>query len=307
MSDSLASAFLTPDSLLLRDIYTKIKKDLGVAGHGQAALEARLLIQHVLDLSHADFIAKSGEIHIERGQYQRIFENLEQLKSGTPFSRITNIREFWGLDFQLSEATLDPRPETERIIEIVLERFKNQKNDSLKILDLGTGTGCLLITLLTLFPEAKGIGVDLSEKALETARINAQNHNVLDRITLIQSDWTENIEGEFDLIISNPPYIRRGDITNLDKNVKNHDPVLALDGGENGLEAYEKILSGCFLEKKGLLKTLGIMLCEIGFDQADDLKRICKNYDVLLKHVHSDHAGLPRVIELERNNIGGDK
>lgn len=175
----------------LQDIYQKLCETL-------PEHDARYVIEKRVGATHAEMIA-----HPKREvDESEILKDLERHKAGEPLSRIYGEREFWGLPFKLSEATLDPRPDTETLIEAVLKRYKDAPPKT--ILDLGTGTGCILISLLSEFPNAKGVGADLSEEAIETAKFNAKQNQVADRATFICSDWTESIHESFDLIVSNP-------------------------------------------------------------------------------------------------------
>lgn len=222
-------------------------------------------------------------------------ENLESALSrriaGEPLSRILGHQEFWGLNFQLSPDTLDPRIDTETLIQAALDRFPG--NPPRRILDIGTGTGCILISLLHEWPGATGVATDLSAGALDTARRNAQLNGVADRAEFVQTDWVAGIQGPFDLILSNPPYIPTGVIPNLDENVQNYDPILALDGGMDGLDAYRSILT----EIKNLLAPGGLALFEIGYDQAESMPRIVEDSGATPGAIIYDSGGNPRVVE----------
>lgn len=215
----------------------------------------RRILQYVLNLPAEDLF-KDPDRPISEQAQQEIESCLNALRQEKPLSRILGLREFWSLSFQLSLETLDPRQDTEILIEKTLN-YKKDRNEPFQILDLGTGSGCILITLLTLYPFAQGIGVDVSEKALETAKINATFHHVEKRAHFIKSSWFAKIDPtqKFDLIISNPPYISEHDYFSLPKNVKNFDPKKALTPGPTGLESYESIIqyAPSFLKKNGLL------------------------------------------------------
>jgi release factor glutamine methyltransferase len=259
--------------------------------------DARYVIEKRAGLSHADMIANPGQEIDETA----IIADLEQYKRGIPLSRIYEEREFWGMNFRLSPATLDPRPDTETLIEAVVNRYKG--NPPARILDLGTGTGCILIALLSEFPQATGVGIDLSEEAVETAKYNAQQNHVATRAEFLQGNWTESINESFDLVVSNPPYIARKEIQNLDESVKNHDPILALRGGEDGLQAYKEIFSQLFYT----LKPGGRAFFEIGFDQEESTTRLSEESRFLVTSVYTDLAGHVRVLELVPADSNGDK
>ena len=209
---------------------------------------------------------------------------------GEPLSRIFGMREFYGRRFHINEFTLDPRPDSETLIEAVL-KYTGRKQT---ILDLGTGTGCLLITLLAEIPDARGVAVDVSVDALKIAQKNAHEHDVEPRIKFLESDWFSKVDGLFDIIISNPPYIQSDVIPFLDDSVKNFDPILALDGGMSGIEPYKKLLLGA---KKSLVEG-GRLFVEIGFDQSETLPRLIENYGATLIHAHKDLAGVTRILEI---------
>lgn len=250
-----------------------LKDKLKAVGVENPALEARWILQDIPDLS----LIKEDEIVMRRGH-------------GEPLSRILGAREFYGRRFTVNEFTLDPRPDSETLIEAVLKFNGNKKT----ILDMGTGTGCLLITLLCEFKNAEGMAVDLSKEALLVAQKNAERHAVNERIKFLESDWFENVKGLFDIIISNPPYIKSSVIPFLDESVKNFDPILSLDGGASGIEPYKKLLLGA---KNSLVKD-GRLFFEIGFDQCDELTRLVETYGATLIHMHYDLAGHPRILEI---------
>jgi release factor glutamine methyltransferase len=203
-----------------------------------------------------------------------------------------------GLPFKVSEAVLDPRPDTETIIEATFQHFQDKPLRT--ILDLGTGSGCLIVTLLHEFPDSRGVAVDISESALAIARENADRNGVLDRCTFVKSDWddsfTADLPSKYDLIVSNPPYIPNQDIANLLDEVKKHDPSLALDGGNDGLDAYKKIIPII----NSHLNRDGISLLEIGISQEKDVTRIAANAGLTPSRIHSDLGGIPRVVEISK-------
>lgn len=217
---------------------------------------------------------------------------IDRLLAGTPLSRILGTQEFYGLEFALSADTLDPRQDTEILVDIALSRFTG--NPPIRMLDMGTGTGCIIISILHELGVGTGIATDLSAGALETARRNAARHGLGDRINFVQTSWADGIDGTFDLIVSNPPYIRSAVIPNLAKNVQNYDPILALDGGVDGLDAYKSIVTVI----KNKLAPGGTALLEIGFDQGDDVMRLVANTGATRNRLHLDLAGNPRVVEI---------
>ncbi|MCB1563838.1 MAG: peptide chain release factor N(5)-glutamine methyltransferase [Alphaproteobacteria bacterium] len=255
--------------------------------------DALYVLRKRADADYGDLIADPGRIVDE----MRAMEDLERHRRGEPLSRIYGEREFWGLRFALSPETLDPRADTETLVEAALAAFPGEPPR--KILDLGTGSGCILIALLSEWPDSVGVGVDLSPGALDTARRNAAGNSVAGRAHFVCGAWGAALAESFDLVISNPPYISNHVIPTLDEEVRFYDPILALDGGEDGLQAYRDIFSGL----SGLINQGGKALFEIGFDQEKSAVRLAEESGFLVKHVHRDLAGQPRALEIS----SGDK
>lgn len=190
--------------------------------------------------------------------------------AGEPIWRILGEREFWSLTFKLSPATLEPRPDSETIVEAALAELGPRRQEPMSILDLGTGTGCLLISLLSECGQARGLGVDISEEACATARGNAELNGVGDRCSFQPGNWVDGLVGRFDLIVSNPPYIPAGEIPGLSVGVREHDPMRALDGGSDGLDAYRFLAAGL----PARLAPGGSVVFEIGAGQEPDVVAI---------------------------------
>lgn len=282
----------------LQTLYHQTRKTLEAAKVQTSALDARILIQACTGCAQEDFITEPDRT-VTREQQERTGVCTARRAAGEPVSRILGMREFYGRKFTVSPDTLDPRPDTETLIEAVLKN--SGAGEGGRILDLGTGTGCILITLLKELPSAQGIGVDISETALHVARENAIRHGVEDRMFFVCGDWTESLaETEsFDLIVSNPPYIPNSAIESLQTEVRNHDPILALEGGEDGLNAYRAIIT----KIKRLLKPGKKAFLEIGIGQLSDVMRLVKDSGLTAGESHPDIAGIPRVVEISR----GDK
>lgn len=211
---------------------------------------------------------------------------------GEPVVRILGEKEFWGLSFKLNAATLVPRPDTELLVERGLEVIGAL--DNARILDLGTGTGCIPISLLTEYSDATATAVDLAAEALEMARYNANRHGVGGRLTALQGSWFEPLEPgqRFDLITSNPPYIESGDIAGLMTEVREHDPLLALDGGPDGLVAYRTIAA----EAGRFLAPEGVLLLEIGAAQGAAVSDILAEAGLAQVEVARDLSGHDRMV-----------
>jgi release factor glutamine methyltransferase len=212
--------------------------------------------------------------------------------AGEPLSRIVGSREFWSLALAISPDVLDPRPETETVVEVAVAMFRERRMDALRILDLGVGSGALLCALLAEFANARGIGVDVSAPAAKVARGNIEACGLSRRAQIRLTDWTNDLVGPFDLIVSNPPYIRSADIEGLSPEVRDFDPRLALDGGSDGLDAYRAIVP----KSASLLAAGGWLLLEIGAGQAVDVVAIASSAGFLECTVHRDIAGLERVV-----------
>ena len=233
--------------------------------------EIELLLMHICHLKKIDLILNADE-DIKKENELKIKELIKKRKKGIPLQYIIGTQEFMGLNFIVTENVLIPRQDTEILIEEIISRFKNQSN--LKILDIGTGSGAISISLAKFLKNAHIISIDISKEALIVAKSNAKKNNVANQITFIESNLFENLKTDesFDIIVSNPPYIPSKDILDLQKEVKNYEPMLALDGGEDGLDYYREITKKSveFLKKEGLLAY------EIGYDQGVDVSEMLK-------------------------------
>lgn len=237
-------------------------------------LDARLLIGAALDLDHTALAAQAARL-ITSEESKAIARFAQRRMAHEPVARILGRKEFWGLYFELSAATLVPRPDTETVIEAALEFFQNSRANALRIADIGTGSGAILLALLSEFPEATGVGTDISSEALATAELNARRFDLAGRASFVQCDYAAALSGPFDLIVSNPPYIPSSHIATLDHDVRDHDPILALDGGTDGLDAYRAIIP----QAAALLGPDGVLIVETGHDQStpvSDLMRAAK-------------------------------
>ena len=226
----------------------------------------------------------------------RVEEFLARRARGEPLSRIVGEREFWGLKLTISPQVFDPRPETETIVEASLRLLGDRREEPLRILDLGVGSGALLCALLSEFAHARGVGVDVSPGAANVARSNIAACGLADRAGIRLGDWTRGLEGPFDLIVSNPPYVPSADLPGLPREVREFDPQLALDGGIDGLDAYRRILP----EARSLLSGGGWLMVEIGASQAADVLAIAEQCGLSNVMVDKDLAGLDRVVAARR-------
>ncbi len=275
----------------LKSVYLDLISALRASNIEPADIEARIMIEERTPFRATDLIT-SPDSRITQDQKEYLYSDLDERLGGKPLSRIYGMNEFWGLPINVNEYVLDPRNDTETIIDLARQRFK--KDEKIRIIDLGTGSGCIITALLHEFPNATGLAVDISEEALSCAKSNAQLNHVEGRCEFICGSWFESVEGTFDLVVSNPPYIRSSVIPELSPEVKNHDPILALDGGDDGLEPYKIIFS----QIKRYLNSAGIGLFEIGYDQAEDIMRLSEISGFAQRTVHMDMAGNPRVVEI---------
>jgi release factor glutamine methyltransferase len=254
------------------------------------------LLCHAAGLSHEAYAADAGRA-LQPATLARFDDTIARRLKREPVSRITGTREFYGRSFSIGPQALDPRPDTETLIEAALALVERRgwRQDRLRLLDLGTGTGCILVTLLAELPQAEGIGTDLSTPALVLAAANAERLGVGARAAFLAADWLDGIGGTYDLILSNPPYVAAGEIAGLAREVAGYDPMLALDGGPDGLDAYRRIAAGV---PKALAEG-GQLLVEIGAGQAADVQAIVRAAGLTLdpdQAISLDLAGRPRVV-----------
>ncbi len=266
-------------------------EDANVPG---AALDARVLISGILGLSSADFIIQEKRI-LSSQDWQRIQDGVERRLAGEPVYRILGERFFYGLPFLLSPGTLEPRQDTETLVDMVLDAQGDEERPC-RILDLGTGTGIIVLSLLELLPNATGVGVDISEDAVATARKNAEKLGLDGRFEAKVSDWFENVDGRFDVIVSNPPYIESREIETLSAEVQQFDPRVALDGGPDGLSAYRIIAE----HAADYLADEGLLAVEIGWRQKRDVSWVFDVCGYKLQGAAKDLAGNDRALLFSR-------
>ncbi|WP_020180974.1 peptide chain release factor N(5)-glutamine methyltransferase [Methylopila sp. M107] len=267
--------------------------ELAAAGVESPALDARVLASEAFGLSPARLLAGS-EPAPEHG-LTTLARLVARRVAGEPVSRILGRREFWGLDFALTPETLTPRPDTETIVETALELLPKE-GSPVSILDLGTGSGCILLALLSALPDATGLGVDLSPGAAAAARANAEALGLEGRASFVGGRWAEAIDRRFDLVVSNPPYIESAIIAGLDPEVRLHDPMLALDGGADGLEAYRTIVA----DLSRLLAPDGLCVLELGVGQGAAVSEIAGAAGLAIAALRDDLSGNARALALRR-------
>lgn len=254
-----------------------------------AALDVRLLLYAVTGLEPAEFIV-SPDYPLSPMERNQFIDFMVRRAKGEPVSRIMNMREFYGREFSLSRFVLDPRPDTETVIDLVLARHGV---DTLQqMVDLGAGSGAIIVTLLAERPTWTGLAIDLSPRAIEMTLVNAETHLVVSRMKSATGSWLEGRNEKFDLIVSNPPYIPHRDIAGLSKEVRQHDPALALDGGKDGLACYRSIAS----QARKHLTSAGEVIVEIGAGQQDGVAAIFGGHGFTLADQRSDLGGHVRVL-----------
>jgi release factor glutamine methyltransferase len=263
------------------------------AGIEAADLDARELVRAALGLDLTGLI-RAARRPLAALEADRLEDFARRRLAGEPVARIVGTREFWGLPLQLSAATLEPRPDSEAVVERALEAVRGPRSGSvLRILDIATGSGAILLALLSARPDAFGIGTDISAQALLTARGNAAALGLASRAAFVVCDYAAALSGAFDLIVSNPPYIRSSDIAGLPREVRDHDPHLALDGGPDGLDAYRALIP----DTGRLLGCGGAVVVEAGQGQSADIEVLMTAAGLVLDGPpKTDLAGIPRAV-----------
>jgi release factor glutamine methyltransferase len=263
------------------------------AGIDSAETDARLLMAHALGIDRAELIA-NGERALNLDETKAIDALGERRLKREPIARIFGRKEFWSLSLQVSPAVLVPRPETETVVEAALDAVVRDalQMEKLRILDIGTGSGALLLALLSELPNAVGIGTDISTAALEVARVNAERNDLAGRCSFVACDITAGVQGPFDLIVSNPPYVARGDIATLAPEVRDYDPALALDGGADGLDGYRAIA----VQARRLLAPGGKLIVELGMGQEVAVRALFTKAGLTAAAARDDLAGIPRAL-----------
>lgn len=266
------------------------------AGLAEARREAGGLLQHVIGRDRT-FVLAHPEQQLTDGQLQTFQELLKRRAAGEPLQYLTAQQSFFGLDFEVAPGVLIPRPETELLVELALETI--QGTHAPRICDVGTGSGCIAITLLHERTDASAIAIDISAAAIEIAKRNALRHRVESRLTFVRGNCFSSLsrgDFSFDLIVSNPPYLAEDDFPGLQREVKDHEPREALAGGRDGLDVVRRLLS----ESEAFLKPGGHLLIEIGFNQASAVQSYLEKQEWLVKGIRPDLLGIPRVVVLQK-------
>ena len=259
----------------------------------QAEAEARILLLAATGLTRTQIITQSDR-KLSQDEADRLITFLMRRLAGEPVTRITGRRDFWTLNLRVTPDVLDPRADTEVIVETALDLLGPRRNEALRILDLGTGTGALLLALLSECPKATGIGIDLSPEACAVAQDNTERNGLSTRATIQQGHWADTLNEHFDLVLSNPPYIESATIASLEREVREHDPILALDGGADGLTAYRAIIAAL----PGILAPSGLCVLELGIGQALAVTALAEAGGLTCKALRADFSGVERALAL---------
>lgn len=277
--------------MTLKEAYECGKEQLRMAGISEADLDAWYLLEHVTGVSRAMYFMDMSR-KMDEEQEKQYLDCVTMRAGHTPLQHITGVQEFMGLEFGVNEHVLIPRQDTEVLVEQVLQDLKCNRKSQVKVLDMCTGSGCILLSIVKWCEQGDltGVGADVSDAALTVARSNAKKLGM--DVSLLQSDLFENVEGTYDVIVSNPPYIPTRVIEELEEEVKSHDPYLALDGKEDGLYFYRKIVK----ESPNYLNKGGKLYFEIGHDQGEAVSMLMKQTGFEAVTVKKDLAGLDRVV-----------
>jgi release factor glutamine methyltransferase len=268
------------------------------AGIEDAKVDARALLCHALRIDRARLVADSERI-LEAREVAAILALAARRLKREPVSRIRGHKDFWTLTLGVTPAVLTPRPETETVVEAALDEIDRDgsKREKLSILDIGTGSGALLLALLSELPNAVGLGTDISVAALEIARANAERNKLSARCKFVACDIAAGVRGIFDLVVSNPPYVPRGDIAALTPEVRDYAPALALDGGHDGLDGYRAIAGVA----RALLAPAGRLIVELGAGQEPAVRALFTNAGLKVTVARKDLAGIPRALVADVN------
>lgn len=280
--------------LSYRDVYQWGCGELRSAGIEEAQLDARLLLEWCCGTDRNTLLAH-GDRNVAEKEYSCYEKCIADRRSRIPLQYITGVQEFMGLTFTVNKNVLIPRQDTEVLVEEVMRHL----HDGMRILDMCTGSGCILTSLLRYSNDCTGVGADISEEALRVARDNAEallegNGRERPKASFVRSDLFEGLDADdrFDVIVSNPPYIKTGDMDTLMPEVREHEPALALDGKEDGLFFYRRIIAGA----KRFLSGGGMLFFEIGFDQGEDVRELMRQAGYTDIEIVKDFAGLDRVV-----------
>lgn len=274
----------------------KATQTLNDSGVPEARREAGSLLSFILGKDRT-FLISHAEDQVDDDLLRRFQEGVERRASGEPLQYITGVQDFYGREFRVTPDVLIPRPETELLVEAAIEQLSG--NSEAFICDVGTGSGCIAVTLLCELRKARAVAVDVSQAALEVAKLNAGSHAVLDRIEFAISDCFGALDAgkdQFDLVVSNPPYVFSAMMAGLQREVRDHEPSVALSPGADGLSVIRRLL----VEAPAFLKTEGHLVIEIGFDQSEAVSGLIDDGMWHLREIRPDLQSIPRIVVLQK-------
>ena len=278
--------------MLLSELQKKITKILAEGGIETNSLDARIILKEIFNFDEKELILNSDLI-LSESKISKVQKIITRRLSFEPVSKIFGKRDFYNSTFSISDDVLDPRPETENIVEIANNFILEKGYES--FIDLGTGSGCIILSILKENKNLTAVGVDISIDAINIAKKNSKDMNLEKRSSFLVSNWLSSIYSSYDLIISNPPYIPSDEIITLSKTVKNFDPLISLDGGQDGLKCYKEIAQ----DINRVINKNGRVILEIGYNQAHDVIKIFESKEFKLLKIYNDINGLNRILTFE--------
>lgn len=278
--------------MLLSELQKKITKILAEGGIETNSLDARIILREIFNFDEKELILNSDLI-LSESKISKVQKIITRRLNFEPVSKIFGKRDFYNSTFSISDDVLDPRPETENIVEIANNFILEKGYES--FIDLGTGSGCIILSILKENKNLTAVGVDISIDAINIAKKNSKDMNLEKRSSFLVSNWLSSIYNSYDLIISNPPYIPSDEIITLSKTVKNFDPLISLDGGQDGLKCYKEIAQ----DINRVINKNGRVILEIGYNQAHDVIKIFESKEFKLLKIYNDINGLNRILTFE--------
>lgn len=278
--------------MLLSELQKKITKILAEGGIETNSLDARIILKEIFNFDEKELILNSDLI-LSESKISKVQKIITRRLNFEPVSKIFGKRDFYNSTFSISDDVLDPRPETENIVEIANNFILEKGYES--FIDLGTGSGCIILSILKENKNLTAVGVDISIDAINIAKKNSKDMNLEKRSSFLVSNWLSSIYSSYDLIISNPPYIPSDEIITLSKTVKNFDPLISLDGGQDGLKCYKEIAQ----DINRVINKNGRVILEIGYNQAHDVIKIFESKEFKLLKIYNDINGLNRILTFE--------
>ena len=278
--------------MLLSELQKKITKILAEGGIETNSLDARIILREIFNFDEKELILNSDLI-LSESKISKVQKIITRRLNFEPVSKIFGKRDFYNSTFSISDDVLDPRPETENIVEIANNFILEKGYES--FIDLGTGSGCIILSILKENKNLTAVGVDISIDAINIAKKNSKDMNLEKRSSFLVSNWLSSIYNSYDLIISNPPYIPSDEIITLSKTVNNFDPLISLDGGQDGLKCYKEIAQ----DINRVINKNGRVILEIGYNQAHDVIKIFESKEFKLLKIYNDINGLNRILTFE--------